>query len=1526
MHILWRQYMNKLIAAVLSISLIFGSITPSLAQTNKLIKGGAKALQQTGKELAGGANQLPNAVKQVAGVSAAQTAKSVAGAQTVQAGVEMPSAAAASTTMAKHAAAVPDFSARLNTEIALQTQAQTTTPKTLSEINQLLTRSNFSSKDAQTVYNQIFNVTSRTVSAKEFLLFNTLPAVSVERGFSLVAEHASLAVDFYRRSLLSDLQHTPAAADSFTLEEIVSLSPKSPEFALVENWSKSMAAVTDLGFYGSINDARLLLDTYTQTPAALKPITEVVVGRALLNLQAYEAVEQLANLAAVNGKLTGEFWNGLQTYARQAGLNVTLPAVETAAALKVPANIKQVLGAWNALNVRHLDPSAKATEDWVALNARKGKIIADPMVAISAEKPVDMAVQEAEAIAAPKVEVDLANVQLTDNLAVGVSPTPSSAEETVSAPVAEQKTAVAENASWLSRGMSRIKQAFSGFSASQPLSVQPIALTSETAINDAALKQALGLSGSGTLSMGGLGDLTNKINNNQIIKRVHRTLELARNQADSQFITMAKEAQKTGRYLTSKDYNSLLSEKFSSSIAQDPKLAPYAKDIAAALSSPAATVPTPAKRELAYSLKIHDADGKVLPITFELNMRLLDNTAVRQFELLGITNSEVFTLMRDIKDGKPTGPFELMLTTPGGSRRPIYEPFIEGGKAGVEALYYRLLGDYQAGKLVSNKVNLNLYSDVFAERATMFAGLTEGLGGLPQATVAPQATALGISDPKALQQGVSHSQLGNVASVIFSGLQKEFGIKNTLALGLGVAALGLGICGFGLSLPSMAAKIAMLGLGSFVLGVGANGGVKSTNSIFAKEMSNDNISGTARMGFVNARASIGTMTGYLFFPISVLFALSGVEAFQWLYYGATAVPAYALVNLLLSKVKNVGASHGVAASWKDKIKVVGKSGVGIVKNIWNNIKFAVSGGYQERLAAIREKKIIKERTKQYTGILKGEAPVLNQPVAADSSKSLWQKAKNFMTVNVPAATSQYMLRMMTLVGLYHFAGMMYNSGPGAIIGNFIKSPEGASIVEWAQNMPWWTTALLTGGAGYALTKIGQKVYTWLHKNFTRGPALELREEQPTTLSEKTKSVIQKNLPWIVGGLAGIVTAVSPEAYAIAHSIFSRFDPTSVAQIATFFTAYVGVWAGRQYLSNFVKTGKLSPQGIIGASGVLSTIAVGLAFIPALPLGAKAALWGIAGLGFANLAGYENSLAMEKYPDQKPAVNMAYTLARLSGALTVLYGSLANMFKGMGVADPEVNALVLPASALALATLINGKYFFQNFFQDVKRWRGLPPTLNYKLLRMEADDFYKKYLESGHSVEYWSQDAKRIASELFQKTRHELTTVERLMNPIKEKLHLNELRLSVIHELKKLLNGASQNNVPLGMEELTYKALKTREIQPLLTSLSGKTITPAQEEKVVRSVAGVIYNRYFIRADALDDMERGVMERNEGLDEFRLEVLRNMYKMELTKIANDRAARYKGNILSYNRAMAELEDMANKVLGSNHGWKAPPFQK
>ena len=130
--------MNKLIALVLSISLIFGSITPSLAQSNKLMKGAQKALQTTGKEVVGGVT-LPKAVEQTAGISAANSAKSaLAGAPAVTGGLAgMPEATGATTPAA--VPQIPDLSVRVEHEIEAQLKEhQATTPKTLAEINKLL--------------------------------------------------------------------------------------------------------------------------------------------------------------------------------------------------------------------------------------------------------------------------------------------------------------------------------------------------------------------------------------------------------------------------------------------------------------------------------------------------------------------------------------------------------------------------------------------------------------------------------------------------------------------------------------------------------------------------------------------------------------------------------------------------------------------------------------------------------------------------------------------------------------------------------------------------------------------------------------------------------------------------------------------------------------------------------------------------------------------------------------------------------------------------------------------------------------------------------------------------------------------------------------------------------------------------------------------------------------------------------------------------------------------------------------------
>lgn len=1455
--------MNKLLSVLLSLSLIWGSVTPSLAQSwGKGLRNGLKAGQSIrvqGRSLLRGAAASGRAfAPEASSLKLMRQVESLAAAQRpikFIPGVRLPKG------------------------------------MTVAKVDALFARL----------------LPAEPSFERSLFVLNTLPSLNIYNAYSLTESQLGTALADYHATLMA--YKYSGSGD-------------------LQIWGQTMAAVSNIGIYGSAAlDAYQLIGLYRRIPAELRPYSEVVIGRALLTMNATRQLEQLALLSAGDNGLTGDWWKECAAYLEKHHLDVKLPAfAETQpAAVSMPEDVQKALKEWSALNERHTDVSVKATEEWVELASQRGAVVPDPVEAAETTVPGiqnTLNVQPAEAANLSLAARDIEGGAHLETSAAGGGAKPpvppatdiaspaeelpqsfSGANEAVSASsAAPQRTSLLKRASaFLSRKYAQFKN---GLTVSTPMAeLVPVSLTVNSAVNREELSSALVTAHPG-------------VKTKKIVKEVERALSQARTTADVKFVALAKEAEAQGRYLTEADYNQLLSDEFSAAVAARPVLTPYAKTISEALSSPAVAA-SGSKRELSFSLKIHDKNGVALPVTFDLELRLMDATAVKQLEKLDIASSEVFSL--GYNENSKT--FELLLSTPGGTKRPVYEPFFVGGKAGIEALYYRLLGNYKNGLTsTNNKVTLSLYSDVHAERATMWAGLTEGLGGLPQAVVAVMSTILKISDPKALQQGVSHSQLGNVASVVFSGLQKVLGIKNTLALGLGVSALGLLSCGLALSLPTMLAKVAGLATGSFILGVGANGGVKSTNSIFAKEMSNDNTSGTARMGLVNARASVGTMTGYLFFPISVLAALSGLEAFQVLYYGATVVPAYALLQLLRSRVQVSGSELSTGAvSLSDKMKVLGGGLLGVGENIFKNIKFAISGGYQERLTALREKGIFRSRKMETSSLInKGKPAGIFQRGFGAIRNLVSEK-----TLPVRAAASQYMLRMMALVGLYHFAGMMFNSGPGAIIGNFIKSPEGASIVNWVQNMPSWLTAVLAGGAGIAVGKMGQSLYKSF---FKKSPIRDVRvTEETTSVAGKTKSWLQKNLSYVLGGLTAGATLAVPEVGSVAHTIFSRVDAPAVAQLATFFTAYIGVWAGRKYLSGFVKKGKLSPQGIIGASGVLSTVAVSLAFIPGLPLAVRAALWGVAGLGFANLAGFENSLAMEKYPKNKPAVNMAYTLARLSGTATVLYGSLANSFKDVGIADPEVYALVLPAGALILATLMNGKYFTRNFVADVKKWRNMKPTLSYKAVRTSADDYYNKFLRGEVAAEDRAFNVRIVARQLAEDTRHELSTIENLMLPMRNKLRINEVRLKVIDELKALLNGAEHNNVAAGTEVLDYKKLKNREVLPLLKSMSGKVLTPEREAEVIRTWAGFINQRYSIQAADLEEMGKGILNRNEGLDEFRLDILREMYKMELEKVALDRAERYQGNRPSFDRSMQELSDMADKVLGAGHGWVPPQYR-
>lgn len=1423
--------MNKVLSILLSLSLIYSSITPSLAQpVGRAFRGISSATRLSPKTLEG-----------------LRLITSRALAFPVRLPVRyLPSGVIPSATLR----------GSLQTKVAQGARINPNELKDLSTVQ----------LSPKQVLETLHNFRQAPLQHRDLLFLNAFPHLHITQGHDITAADRLYALNYFRKAATVAVAHPATSANI---------------------WGRNMSIISNMGIYGSATDAILILEITKAAPAKFTAYTDVITARALISLGAFKELQQLAALRTVNGTLPAH-WKGIADYASTHELPAELPAVAEGQVPALTEEAKTALQEWNPLNLHHENVSAQATEEWLSLReGANANVISDDAGKTILQTPVR-----------PTIQNDLKlTAQEVDGLALDATELP--AGQQVAAKTADVSAADAQPAA--AGGAPAVRHDFT-LSANTFLNTQTLLTSLEKATNKKS----------------GLFSGFQKNSPKAVVKRAQQALESVKANTDKAFISAAQKAYEGDKYLTTADYNKMLSENFSNEVAANPLLAPYAEQIETALRTPgAAQAPAAAKREIPFSFKIRDMDGKVLPVTLEVNVRLMDDTAVKQFEKLAVADSEVFTLTRGMKDGTASGPFELMLTTPGGSQRPIYEPFIVGGKDAMDALARRLLGDYKAG-LPKPRVDIEFYSDKFAERATMFAGLTEGLGGLPQSTVAPQSTALGISDPKALQEGVSHSQMGNVASVVFGGLQKALGIKNTLALGLGISAAGLLTCGIALNAPELAAKVAGLASGSLLLGIGANGGVKSTNSIFAKELSNDNTSGTARMGFVNARASIGTMTGYLFFPASVLFALSGLEAFQVLYYGATAVPAYALYNLLRSKVRNVGLNQGQATGFVEKAKAVGNVIKGVGVNIVNNIKFAFTGGYKERLAVLRQKRAIKAQNQHYKQLVEGQAT----PIATETApKGVMAKAADLFTTKLPAATSQYLWKMMAAVGLYHFAGMMYNSGPGAIIGNFIKSPEGAAIVDMAQHMPLPVTSALAGGLAYGATKLGQAIY---HK-LVKKPAEMSLAEKPLTFSDKVTHFFKKNaLPLTVGAGTAAANAFVPQVSSVFTNLFSRLDPTAVAQIATFFTAYIGVWAGRQYLSKFVKSGKLSPQGIIGASGLLSTTAVGLAFIPGMPLAAQAALWGVAGLGFANLAGFENSLAMEKYPNQKPAVNMAYTLARLSGAATVLYGSLANYFSSVGIPHPETNALVLPAGALALATFMNRKYLTHNFVQDVKRWRGLPPKLSYSALRTAADDFYQKFTTT-NAAATWDQDVKRVADNLFKDTRHELTTVEELLAPVNYKLQLNTMRLRVIDKLKELLHGASENSVALSTPQLTYKAFRTLEIQPLMRNMTGKVISPEREEELVRITAEGIFTRYHIKASDLDDMASGIQSRNVGLDQFRLEVLREMYKMELTKIAQDRVARYQGNRPGYDRAMTELKTMADKVLGSKHTWQAPEFQ-
>lgn len=455
--------MNKLISLVLSFTLIFGSFTPSFAQLYKVPKNGGKAVKSAEKAAEAAGKQAGKAAAARAGASARVKVKGVVPGGLITTPNVTPSYGQGSVTpsgiVAPTVGVNPQLSATLNRSIdAAQAAAAAVPSKTLKEVNTLLDGKEFSSKDAGDVFKQIFNV-QRTVSAHDQLLLNAYTRVTVEKGFATTQKQASLAKETYVR-VLRGYHSSSALNRDVTMADIGRLPANSDGLKDLSAWGQAMAAAADLGFYGSAKDASLLLDTYNKTPQALKTFSEVVIGRSLLTLQAYEGLEKLAQLSAINGKLYGDFWAGVSQYVTANNLPVTLPQVTAAQmnSAKLAPNAGTALTYWSKLNARHLDASAKGTADWVALNGKKGQIVADP-AAETAAKPAGAAT--------PKVDVKLGDITLPDGLHVAYTPAATEGEAAVAETPAASSNAgtvyssvVPVSPKWLSKVTSRVRDWF----------------------------------------------------------------------------------------------------------------------------------------------------------------------------------------------------------------------------------------------------------------------------------------------------------------------------------------------------------------------------------------------------------------------------------------------------------------------------------------------------------------------------------------------------------------------------------------------------------------------------------------------------------------------------------------------------------------------------------------------------------------------------------------------------------------------------------------------------------------------------------------------------------------------------------------------------------------------------------------------------------------------------------------------------------------------------------------------------------
>lgn len=323
--------MRKVIASLVSVSLIVLSAAPAQAQVPQKVVRGVKAITKSGTEkvftprLTYPTVSVPAALHYPAGVSA------------------VPASAASAAQPSGTVPAETLKNMRLSVD-KTALQAILGEQLTYAQIRERIAQGN-----TRRLAARILSYPNESV--RKGMLRNEFVQTALAGDAS--AGQIARAADFWRNDLTDALDAFSKLPEG-NLKELLNAYKEGNAAAVSAN--EALADAAALGLFGTQKDALLLLNFYRNAAATpFEPLAAATAARALLRLG---AKTELAALAA-EAKPRPELWNGISAYAQTHGQSLRIPA-QNGAPAQTDA-FRPALETFGKTNVLAADPSAEAT-------------------------------------------------------------------------------------------------------------------------------------------------------------------------------------------------------------------------------------------------------------------------------------------------------------------------------------------------------------------------------------------------------------------------------------------------------------------------------------------------------------------------------------------------------------------------------------------------------------------------------------------------------------------------------------------------------------------------------------------------------------------------------------------------------------------------------------------------------------------------------------------------------------------------------------------------------------------------------------------------------------------------------------------------------------------------------------------------------------------------------------------------------------------------------------------------------------